>query len=70
VTNNYCPARCADFVDETRGERFDNIVRQLRAHESAHVIRFDEPGQIDSHSVPSIGLFTIPHEVPPRRGDE
>jgi hypothetical protein len=70
VTNNYRSARCADLVDETRGESFDYIVRKLSTHESAHVISFDEAGQIDSHPLPSIGLFTIPHEVPPRGGDE
>jgi hypothetical protein len=70
VPDNHSAARCTDLVNETRGERFDDIVRQFSAHKSAHVICFDEPGQIDSHSLPSIGLFTIPHEVPPRRGDE
>jgi hypothetical protein len=70
VTNNYRTSRCADLIDETRSESFDYFVGQLSTHESAHVISLDEPGQIDSHSLPSIGLFTIPHEVPPRRGDE
>jgi hypothetical protein len=44
MTNNYRFSRCADLIDETRGESFDHIVRQFRAHESAHVISFDEPG--------------------------